>query len=98
MTFRVGLRDEAREDIEAAATWYETQKTTLGQAYLDEVQATFEALAERPLAYPQVYKAVRRALLQRFPYGIFYRFDGQSVLVIAVMHARRDTSPWRGRE
>ena len=98
MTFRVGLRDEAREDIVAAATWYETQRSSLGQAYLDEVQAAIAALAETPLAHPVVHRDVRRALLHRFPYGIFYRFDGEMVRVIAVMHARRDTRPWRGRE
>ncbi|MFQ5632611.1 MAG: hypothetical protein ACE5I1_27905 [bacterium] len=47
--------------------------------------------------YLKVYKHVRRALLRRFPFGIFYFLDKSSIIVIAVYHGKRDPKSWQSR-
>jgi hypothetical protein len=41
----------------------------------------------------------RRYLLQRFPYGLIYAVEGQTIFVVAVMHLKRKPGYWvsRGR-
>ncbi len=97
MTFEVLLRPEAERDLLDAAKWYEEQRPKLGQEFLDEAAATLTAIADAPLMYPQVHRDVRRALLQRFPFGAFYRIEGSAITVVAVMHASRDPRRWKSR-
>jgi len=37
-------------------------------------------------------KEIRRMLIRRFPYGIFYVVKDDAVVVLAVLHGRRDPS------
>jgi hypothetical protein len=57
----------------------------------------FDLIVARPALFPMVYEDVRRALLRRFPYGIFFRDLGGTRRVIAVMDLRRDPQRWRRR-
>jgi len=54
-------------------------------------------IEEAPLSYPHIRKKVRRALIRRFPFGIYYIVEGDDIVVLAVMHGRRDPAKWRDR-
>lgn len=87
----------ATADVEAAYAWYEKQRRGLGgefRAAIDEVIAMIE---RKPAACPVVRRAVRRAVLKRFPYSIFYRVVGTVVVVEACVHGKRHPRVWRSR-
>jgi plasmid stabilization system protein ParE len=69
----------------------------LGVDFLDAFEVVLDALCANPLQYPEVYQSVRRAILRRFPYEVFYMVDGQVVSILAVMHSRRNPESWQGR-
>jgi plasmid stabilization system protein ParE len=50
-------------------------------------------------AFPQVYGETRRALLERFPYGIYFisAILNDEVIVLAVLHGRRHPRRWQSR-
>ncbi len=98
MSYVVRLRPEADRDVAAAASWYEQQRPGLGQEFLDEFVATSDRLSKSPLVYPTVYRKTCRALLNRFPFGVFFRIVGTDVVIVAVMHGSRSPNRWRGRE
>jgi plasmid stabilization system protein ParE len=98
MTRAVRLREEADQDVVAAASWYEQQRQGLGHEFLDEMLATFRIVAEQPLSFPTVHRGVRRALMTRFPFGIYFRLEqSQVVVVLAVLHGSRDPHRWQSR-
>jgi plasmid stabilization system protein ParE len=97
VTVDVRLRPEAEQDLAESARWYEDQRPGLGQEFLDEALATFAAIAERPLASAAVYGSLRRALLHRFPFGVFYLVDGDGAVVIGVIHGSRHPRRWKSR-
>ncbi len=66
-----------------AQGWYEQQQAGLGAAFLAEVAAVISRLAETPLIYAAVHREVRRAVLRRFPYLVWYRVTGNTVSVLA---------------
>lgn len=94
---RLAVADAAAADIEEAAAWYESRRHGLGDVFLAAVDGMLDQLLEHPLRRPLVDADLRRALLPGFPYGVFYRFDRDQVLVLAVIHGRRDPSQWRTR-
>ena len=97
MTVEVRLRPEAEQDLVEAALWYEANGPTLGGKFLDQVQSALVTIAEQPVAYPMIYKSVRRALVKRFPFGTFCTVDDTGVIVIAALHGSRHPRVWRER-
>jgi plasmid stabilization system protein ParE len=97
MTTTVLIRPEAEQDIADATVWYEAQHRGLGHKFLDEVHAMLLSIAETPLIYPNVYRNTRRALIRRFPFGVYYRVEGSKITVFAVMHGSRNPQNWKNR-
>ena len=50
-----------------------------------------------PDRYPRVHGTVRRGLVRRFPYGVFYVVTDDTIVILAVFHASRDPAGWRAR-
>ena len=97
MSYPIRLRDEAERDIALAASWYEEQREGLGQEFLDELLATLGTIAVQPRAYPVLHRGVRRALMRRFPFGVFFQTTPSDILVVAVFHGSRHPRGWRRR-
>ena len=49
-----------------------------------------------PASFPCVDAEVRRLVVRRFPYAVYFREVGDEVLVLAV-HGRQDPRRWQGR-
>jgi toxin ParE1/3/4 len=74
------LRPEAEADLQEAYRWYEGQRSGLGDDLLLCVEAALQVLQDNPNQFPEVYKEVRRLVLRRFPYSIFYLSRSESVV------------------
>jgi plasmid stabilization system protein ParE len=97
MTMEVRLRPEAEHDLAESAAWYEQQRTGLGQEFLDAALATFSAITDIPNGFAVIHRSVRRALLHRFPFAVFYVFDRDGVVVLGVLHGSRHPRFWMNR-
>lgn len=93
----VRIRPEAEADLVAAYTYYEHAAEGLGAEFLRAVEATLAMIERNPLLYSSVHGEVRRGLLRRFPYGVFYTVTGEEIVVLACFHARRDPARWQSR-
>jgi plasmid stabilization system protein ParE len=97
MSLPVVLRDEAQAEFDAAFDFYENQKPGLGVAFAARVQEVFDRIGANPQMHAVVFADVRKAVVARFPYCVFYRAEAARVQVIAVFHSSRDPSIWQGR-
>lgn len=97
MTLELRVRPEAENDLADAAEWYEKQQARLGHQFLDEARTSFSAITENPLLFPIVHRNTRRALMRRFPFGIYYRIESTTLVIIAVMHGSRHPRRWKSR-
>lgn len=88
---------EAEAEFLAAIDWYEERTVGLGADFAAEVHAAIQRALAMPLAWPKVADDIRRVLTSRFPYGILYAARGDRILVLAVMHLRRQPDYWRER-
>jgi plasmid stabilization system protein ParE len=91
------LREEAEAEILEAFRWYEVRRTGLGEKFIDEVDAAFARAAQAPTSFPLVYRDLRRIVLRRFPYLVYFLQEDDVVLVIAVLHGRGDPKILRRR-
>lgn len=97
MTLPVVLRDEATAEFDEAFDYYEAQRAGLGVDFAARVQQVFDRIAANPHLHAVVFADIRKAVVSRFPFCVFYRAEPARVEVIAVFHTRRDPSIWQGR-
>jgi len=91
------IRPEAELELADAFDWYEERMPGLGSEFLISVDATIHAIARNPLQHAKVHKEIRRALLHRFPYGVFYIVADNRIVVFAFFHAKRNPKRWQKR-
>lgn len=84
-------------DVQDAVDWYEQQQTGIGVVFQAAVAATLHRVADFPLANAQADKSTRVAIVERFPFGIFYRAVGSELLVIGLLHLHRRPGTWKRR-
>lgn len=87
---RLIVRKDAEADIATAHDWYEQRRKGLGAEFLQETSATIEAVYSMPLRFPTAFRSLRRALVHRFPYGVFFIAQPDAVVVVAALHLARN--------
>ena|SRR5438105_2279967 len=97
MSLPVALRPEARRDAQEARDYLETQRSGLGQAFLDRLNETLARIGDMPELYGVIWRNVRAARLRKFTYVVYYRVHRDHVEVLAVMHGSRDAPAWQAR-
>jgi toxin ParE1/3/4 len=97
MSRKVVLRPEAENDVAGAAQWYEEQRPGLSLEFRSALDLTFSAIGSNPALYAPIYRELRRALLRRFPYAVFYVERTDELIVAAVLHTSRSPRLWRAR-
>ena len=90
MSFKLVIRQKAKNDIFAVFRWYKAQHPGLEEEWLTAVDAAMARIGQYPFAYPIVYKEVRRMVINRFPYHLFFTVYGKTVRVLNCLHAKRD--------
>jgi plasmid stabilization system protein ParE len=91
------VRREAEAEIVEAFNWYESKRVGLGREFVEEIDAAFVRTTETPDAFPVVYRGLRRLVLRRFPYVIYFRLEEDVVQVVGVLHGRRNRTALRRR-
>ena len=76
-------------EIEDAKEYYNLQKPTLGDTFKNDVKRSIESIKEFPNLYPNVTNDLKRTLLHRFPYSIFYAVTNNTILILSVAHQHR---------
>jgi plasmid stabilization system protein ParE len=95
MKRRTFVRPEAQTDIREAARWYEDRESSLGLRFLREIRTSLQHISDRPLMFPIIEGDVRRALLHKFPYSIYFVNEPEVIAIIAVLHQHRRPGTWK---
>jgi len=93
----VRFHSEAEAEMIDAAVWYEHQQQDLGERFLAAVQNALHRIQINPLLFPVAEGNSRRCLLQTFPFSIIFEIKPDMLVIIAVMHHRRDPGYWKHR-
>jgi plasmid stabilization system protein ParE len=97
MNYALVFRPEVRKEIDEVYSWYESQQPGLGDNFLEQIDEALDRICQMPESYPAVYRDVRRAVVRRFPYAIYYRIVSSRVIITAVFHGRRNPKAWQVR-
>jgi len=88
----------AEKELDEAFLWYEEQLEGLGKQFITVIQQTILRLSRYPELYPECIPGIRRALVKKFPYGVFYSIDKDTVVIYAIAHLHRLPFYWATRK
>lgn len=97
MSLPVEFSDDAREQAAAASAWWRANRERAPDLFEDELAAATERLASSSSLAP-VYATVggadvRRILLPRTRYRVYFTIEPEIVVVHAVWHTSRGRGP-----
>ncbi|OGP50625.1 MAG: plasmid stabilization protein [Deltaproteobacteria bacterium RBG_13_43_22] len=87
----------AQQELDDTVNWYNEQVNGLGQEFLDELDRAVRRSVIFPLSCPEIEPGLRRCLLARFPYGLIYGLEGETIIIVAVAHLHRRPRYWADR-
>jgi len=94
---RLRVRKTARAEVAAAFDWYLERSPTAAQRFLEAVDDAMRVIEEAPERHPVIRGRLRRVLLRRFPYGVYYKVFPSTISIGGVIHGHRHPDTWLGR-
>ncbi len=100
---RVELHPDARAELRSAALWYEERRPHLGDRFVARVAAALARIGQSPAAFPiwpatnRAAVPIRKTIIEQFPYLVGFQVRADSVLVLAIAHAKRRLLYWLAR-
>ncbi|MBK8304052.1 MAG: type II toxin-antitoxin system RelE/ParE family toxin [Pyrinomonadaceae bacterium] len=89
--------DEALTEYEQAAEYYGLKEIGLDGRFADCIESTIQSVCSSPKMWPIIEDDVRRGVTHTFPYSVVYIQLDQMIVIIAIMHDRREPGYWRNR-
>ena len=94
MTLPVVYRRRVQHDLAGAFDWHELQRARLDEEFLAAVQSTFRAIELHPEIFESIHGEVRRAIIPRFPFAVFYIVESRRTVILRVLHTARNPALW----
>ena len=91
--YHPAVEHELREIIE----YYDKCAPGLGAEFLNEFERQILKIVSMPFRWMTVEGDIRRSLMNRFPYVIYFITEGESLRVTVVKHQRRHPDYGRDR-
>ena len=88
---------EAAKEFEESVRYYRDRGRVLGDRFASEVRATIQKILVSPSRWRVLEEDVRRCLVRVFPYSVLYTVEADFILIIAIMHGKREPGYWKPR-
>lgn len=94
---RLEFHPEAELEFIEAAVYYETQVLGLGECFESEIRRATDLLLDQPGVGLPANPNLRKIILTRFPFTLYYSVTADVLRIEAVAHQHRCPGYWRSR-
>ena len=93
----IRFNPEADAELTEACRWYSHNRQDLDLEFMKCIDDVLARVVSNPRFFPVVYRNLRRAVVRRFPFAVFYEITANEIEVVAVYHSRRNPEVWKSR-
>ncbi len=93
--YRIVVLPLARKDARAAVLYFHWRNPKLALDFADVLEQAQRTIEDAPLRWAEIEPEVRRYLLPRFPFVLYYQIVGTEVQVLRMLDQRRHPGAWR---
>ena len=94
MPHQLTISDYALGQVTHAANWFDEEQDGLGSLFVKDLFEAIESIKANPFACQKRYKAFRIKFLNQFSFGVHYKIEKESIVVIAVFHTSQSDDNW----
>ncbi|MCB9481609.1 MAG: type II toxin-antitoxin system RelE/ParE family toxin [Desulfobacteraceae bacterium] len=98
MINKTSYHPQAEAELKEAALYLNHESKDLGILFLNDIDFSMQQIKENPESAPIIKNNVRRKLLSKFPYSIFYIIRKDQIRILAVAHQKRRPFYWHSRQ
>lgn len=95
--FSIELSEEAEIDFDKSYKYYYEDSPKVADTFFNIINLGFENILKNPNSFPIAHKDMRKYVLQKFPFVIYYRKVDLTIQVIAIFHNSRNPQIWNDR-
>ena len=97
MIFSITIASAAEDELLEAYEWYKRQNEELASDFEICFSKAVESIHKNPFKTQIKYETIRVFFLQKFPYGIHFKVEVATILIIAVFHTSINPKRWEKR-
>ena len=94
---KVILLSGTKSDLREASRFYDAERPGFGDIFLTRFHQALSQVRDYPFTAPVIYKQYRKMRLEQFKHSIVYSVEANKIVVVAVMHNRRNPDYWKRR-
>lgn len=95
--FEIVIKSGAELDAIDISDWYENKLPGLGLRFLENYVQTLRIIERNAEYCLNLGNGYRRAHINRFPYNVYFLIEGNTAIILAIIHQHRDPEEWQKR-
>ena len=95
--FSTELSDEAEVDFDKSYEFYSEDSPKVADTFFKQINLSFDNIKQNPKSFPIAHKDVRKYVVKKFPFVIYFRIVHTVIQVIAIFHTSRNPEIWNER-
>ena len=95
--FSIEVSEEAETDFEESYKYYFEVSPEVADAFFKIINLSLEDIKRNPLIFPVAHEIIRKYVVKKFPFVIYYQIDNSKIKVIAIFHTSRNPEIWNER-
>ncbi len=97
LTVRISFHPKATAELEASSDWYAERSHYAARNFCVAIDVAITNIEADPKRFVRIDARHRACNVQKFPFQIVFRHDGDRVHIVAVAHAKRRPGYWHDR-
>jgi plasmid stabilization system protein ParE len=97
-SYSIEISDDAEGDFDNSYEYYFEDSPIVADAFFQRINDSFESIKKTPFSFPEVYKSIRKFIVKKFPFVIYFQVEEYTVKVIAIFHTSRNPEVWKERD
>ncbi len=95
--FSIEISNDAESDFDNSYEFYFEENQKVADIFFNRINLSIESIKKNPLSFPIAYRNVRKFVVKKFPFVIYYQIVESVVRVIAIFHTSRNPEIWNDR-
>lgn len=96
--FSLQISDDAEVDLDKSYEYYKEENQKLADIFFNQIKLSLEKIKQNPHSFPIEYKDVRKFVVKKFPFVIYFQSHESIVKIIAIFHTSRNPEIWNERK
>lgn len=95
--FKVEFSNEAEADFDKSYQYYYLENPKVAESFLRQINLGLDRIKQNPYFYQVIHKEIRKYVIRKFPFIIYYQIASSVIKVVAFFHTSRNPEIWNER-